>query len=337
MKLAGFLPLVAGSLVVAACSRDRSVSPAEALPAISVRVARVEASAEPRRQPVAGTVRPVDRAVVAAKVLATVARADLAVGQQVRAGDVLVTLTANEIAARAEQARAALSQAQRDHEREARLLEQGAATAESVRALADRARAAAAALDEAETLLGYTQVTAPFDGVITRDLVNPGDLATPGQPLLELEGTRQLRAEIQVPESLLVPALGSTLLVELDHAVINGSLAEVSPAADPVSRTRLAKVDLPDDRRVRSGQFVRVLWPAPAAQQLSVPENAVSFFGQMERLFVVENDRAHLRLVKTGSRIADRLVLLAGAEAGEWVILDPPASLRDGQAVEVAP
>jgi len=125
--------------------------------------------------------------------------------------------------------------------------------------------------------------------------------------------------------------------VVLDGHSVPGQLAELSPAADPVSRTRLAKLDLPAGSPARSGQFVRVLWPAAGDTVFTVPASAVSVLGQMERVFVVTAGHAQLRLVKTGARLSDRIQLAAGVDAGETVILSPSASLRDGQSVEIRP
>ena len=70
---------------------------------------------------------------------------------------------------------------------------------------------------------------------------------------------------------------------------------------------------------------------------LTVPAAAVSTLGQMERVFVVVNGRALLRLVKTGARDGARVQVAAGLDAGETIILAPPATLRDGQPVEPKP
>jgi RND family efflux transporter MFP subunit len=140
---------------------------------------------------------------------------------------------------------------------------------------------------------------------------------------------------VNVPESLATLAPGAELEVVAGGITLSGKLAEISPAADPASRTRLAKVDLPAGAAVRSGQFVRVLWPAGPTTALLVPVSALTRFGQMEQVFVVTTgNRAELRLVRTGGREGDRLIILAGLEAGETVVLDPPATLREGQPVE---
>ena len=233
--------------------------------------------------------------------------------------------------------RSALAQADREFERERSLESQGVSTTDALRAADDRRRQARAAAEEAEAMLAYTRVTAPFAGVVTGEFVKPGDLATPGRALFSLEGADHLRAEVAVPESLAPLAIGAPVAIELDDAVVTGTLAELSPAADSATRTRLAEVDLPNQAPARSGQFVRVRWPAADDTTLTVPAAALSQLGQMERVFVVAGGHAQLRLVKTGARVADRIQVVSGLDAGEPVILAPPATLRDGQAVESAP
>lgn len=324
------------ALALAGCGRESARPAAAALPAAPVTTAKVESVSVIRRQPLAGTVRPADRATLSARLAGAVTGPVPALGATVASGTVLLTLTADEVRARLAQARAGLDQLERVLARERALLERGATTAENVRQFEDQRRAASAAVDEAAALQSYTRVTAPFAGVITRRLVETGDFAAAGAPLLDLEGTGRLRVEVNVPESLGLPAAGADLTIETDDIVLSGRLAEISPAADPASRTRLAKVDLPAGAAVRSGQFVRVLWPAGRATVLLVPAAALTRFGQMEQVFVATTaSRAELRLVRTGGREDNRVVILAGLEAGETVVLDPAPTLRDGQPLEV--
>lgn len=304
---------------------------------VAVQVAVAVREILPRTQPVAGTVRPLARATIAAKVTGTVRETRLAIGQVVAAGTILVTLQAAELEARVNLAQATLAQADRELARERTLESQGGSTTDAVRAADDRRRQAQAAAQEAEAMLSYTRLAAPFDGVITGEFVKAGDLATPGRALFEIEGQDRLQAEVQVPESLALPALESAVAVLVGDATVTGAVAELSPAADPTTRTRLAKIALPAASGARSGQFVRVLWPAGTADSLSVPAAAVSLLGQMERVFVVTAGHARLRLVKTGPRTGDRVEIVSGLDAGEAVVLNPGAALRDGQAVEIRP
>ena len=332
-RILPFLALV----LAAGCSRPAGPTPDAQAAKLPVRVAVVAESVSATTQPVAGTIRPFERATIAAKITGTVATTHLAVGQAVSAGEVLVTIQAEELAARVEQAQATVSQAEREFERERTLETQGASTTDAVRAADDRRRQARAALAEAEAMRGYTRVAAPFTGVLTAELVKPGDLAAPGRALFEIEGVDRLRAEVQVPESLSAPAAGTSLGVLVGNHLVTGRLAELSPAADSTTRTRLAKIDLPADAGARSGQFVHVLWPAGSRTALTVPATAVLVFGQMERVFVVISNRAQLRLVKTGAREGGLVQIAAGLDAGETVIAAPSPALRDGQPVEIQP
>lgn len=332
-----FLSGLAALALFSGCGRHAAPPANDALPVATIRVARVENVVLPVHQPVAGTVRPQARAVVAAKIMGAVARADFSIGQRVAAGETLVVLSAGEVDARVAQAQAALAQARRDFERESALLTKGASTTEEVRSLEERRRIAEASLAEAQTMQGYAQIAAPFAGVVTNKYINAGDLATPGAPLFGIEAADAFRAEVEVPETLPAIELGTKLLVTDGLSQSEGSLAELSPAADPLSRTRLAKVGLPAGHPFRSGQFVRVLWPAGEAEIIRVPLPAVSVFGQMERVFVAEEGKARLRLVRTGARADGFVHVLSGLDAGEAVVLDAPAGLRDGQPVEVTP
>ena len=83
---------------------------------------------------------------------------------------------------------------------------------------------------------------------------------------------------------------------------------------------------------------MRATVAGPARRTLLAPAAALTPFGQMERVFVAGGDgRAVLRLVRTGAASADRVEILAGLEAGERVVLAPPATLREGQPLEVQP
>jgi RND family efflux transporter MFP subunit len=290
---------------------------------------------------VTGTVRPVQRAQIAAKLMGSIDEMPVALGQRVHAGDLLVKISAGEITARVAQAQAQLNVARRDLDRERDLLPKGASTAEMVRGLEDRLALTQAMMREAEVMLGYAAIRAPFDGVVARKLANAGDLAAPGMVLLEVEGVADFQVEAAVPDSLAAKlAPGAALAVEVPAAglTFSGALAELSSAADASAHTVLAKISVPVGSAVRSGQFARVQLPGAAVRTLLAPAAAVSTSGQMERVFIVGGgNRAVLRLVKTGVVRGDRVEILSGLDDGERVVVAPPAGLREGQPLEILP
>jgi len=326
-------------LGLAACRRADSPERASVPPAAPVVVAAVAAERIPLITEVPATVRPAERAVIAARLTGTIASLPWGLGQAVHAGDLLVMLSAPEAEARVRQAEAQLSDAERAAERERKLVDQGVNPADSLRAAEDRLHFAQAAVAEAQALLAFATVRAPFDGVVTAKPVLPGDLATPGLPLLTLESTQHLRAEGTIPEQLAIALrLGDVMQVQIDEnaAPVEGRIEELSAAADAVSRSVLAKVALPSGS-ARSGQFVRLQVTSGDTPALLVPAEALTRFGQMEQVFVVAGGRAQLRLVKSGRRLGARLEILSGLAAGESVVVRPSAALRDGAPVQAAP
>jgi len=371
------LSLLALSLL-AGCSEHRAPEAATAadLPPARVRVAIVRIEDTPMFIEVTGTVRPVQHAVIAAKVMGAIEEMAVVLGQRVKAGDLLVKISAGEISARVLQAKSQRNQAQRDLERERDMLAKGASTSDMVKGLEDRFAMTQAMVAEAEVMLGYAAVRAPFDGVVARKMADIGDLAAPGMPLLEIEGTGNFQVEAGIPDSLAAGlAAGAPFDVDVPvaGARFTGSLVELSSSADSSTRTVSAKIAVPTGSIVRSGQFARVEVPAASVRALFAPAAAVSTLGQMERVFVVKEGgedglaaevpgegrttsvkipdmgkmpmphaaRAVLRLVKTGavrgSAGQQNVEILSGLSNGERVVLDPPAGLREGQRLEVQP
>lgn len=326
-------------LALAGCARHEPAAPAASLPAVRVRVASVQAAEVPTLTEVSGTVRPVRRAVLAAKIMGAITDLPVTLGRPVRADEILLKIYSAEANARLTQARAQFNVAKRDLERERDLLVKGASTAETVRNLQDRYDGCEAMVREAEVQLSYTELRAPFDGVIARKFVNAGDLANPGQPLLEVEGTTEFEIEACIPDSFaatLTP--GAPFACESGGLTFSGALKEVSSTADPATRSIGVKIAVPAGTAVRSGQYTRIRVPGAATRTLLVPAAAVSVSGQLERVFVAnEGNRATLRLVKTGATRGDRIEVLSGLTENERVVLSPPAGIRDGQPLEVQP
>ncbi len=292
----------------------------------------------PRVVALPGEVRAADRARIAAKIAGTVQEISVALGQTVRAGDRLVLLAAPEFAAQTERARAALAQAERELARDRQLLKGGVTTDDAVRSAEERLRLAQAAVAEAEAMLAYTEIRAPFDGRIAARLADRGDLVLPGQPLLTLDlgGAREIFTH--VPASLASAlSLGVELPVSVGDERSVATISEIAAAADVGTRSVAVVLTLSAETPWLPGQFVTLELPGAASPRRFVPVTALRSFGQLENVFVVSEGRAQLRLVQSG-RASDGLVeILSGLEPGEQVVARPAATLRDGHPVEVSP
>jgi multidrug efflux pump subunit AcrA (membrane-fusion protein) len=185
---------------------------------------------------------------------------------------------------------------------------------------------------EAETQVAQTQIVAPFAGRIAARLVDPGALAAPGVPLLVLESVGPLRAVAEVEaEPAAALRLGQTLRIELPGGeVVDGTLVEQSPAADPVTRTVTIKVELPPSAKASSGMFVHVLIPRDIRDVLTVPAAAIAEQGGLQSVFVVdESGIVRRRIITVGERLDGRVEVLTGLREGETVVFGH-AELRDG-------
>jgi RND family efflux transporter MFP subunit len=257
---------------------------------------------------------------------------------------------------------AAAKLAQSNHQRSTRLLEQqviareqyDSSEAQSSSAVAQeqaaRARLSAAdsaiqqataALAESRALLGYAKLTAPFNGRVLERLIDPGALASSGTPLLVVVDDGKLRVEAAVPESRAAEVkVGGAASIELEGIAtpLAGRIGEIVASVDTASRAFLVKVDLPDGAPdLRPGTFARVTFPVGDESRLVVPTEALTRFGALERVFVVERAEAQLRMITTGERQGTWTAVLSGLTEGERIVVSPPASLRDRDGVEVVP
>ena len=336
---AGVGLVAAVASVFSACSPPKAHEQPTPLPTRTVRVEHARLDVNAIGEEVVGTVRARNSAAISATVVGKVQALNVTLGRRVQAGDVLVRISADEIGAKLDQAEALYAQAKVDHDRAQGLLVKDAIPKAQYEAAAAGFRVAAARRAEAAAMASHTVLRAPFAGVISAKLANVGDTAMAGQPLLVLDDPTSLRLEATVPE---VAArrlkVGQAVPVRVDGAghELTGTVAEVSPASDPTSRTVLAKVDLPTDTALHPGVLGRFLLPSPAGRPGSVvvPSASVIRRGQLEEVFVVDQGRARLRLVKTGRVKGDTTEILSGLSDGDTVVASDLAELTDGQPVE---
>jgi multidrug efflux pump subunit AcrA (membrane-fusion protein) len=231
----------------------------------------------------------------------------------------------DEVEARYREARAAVSRA------EAMV---GTATA--------RIKQAQAGLASAALTRNDAVVTAPNDGAITAKLVDEGDLASPGMPLLSMDTNYGYRVDMTLPENYFEEVKpGQPVKVTIpafSMEPVPGTIRTIVPAADQRSRSFLVKVTLPEDLAVKSGMFARVKVPLGHAARILIPPEAVVHQGQLTALFVLNaQDIARFRLIRLGKTFQEGVEVLSGLETGERFVARPDPKLRDGARVEMKP
>ena len=335
-----FIFLFSGLLLLYGCKSEQhgDHEALSELPPVSVSVATAEETTPLRQIEVMASVKASESASIAARISGNITALPVNLGDGVKKGDTLAVISAGEITAKLNQAQAQLDQAQRNLKREQNLLKKSAATQESVKTLEESVKIAEAAYKEARTMLGYTTMQSPFDGVITSKPANVGDLATPGKILLTIENESSLQIIADVPEALVLDlALGTQLPIRIDAANldIEGTITEIAPTADPRTRTAPIKLDVESSPKLRSGQFARVSLPGTRGKAVMISTSSIRPFGQLDRVFIVKDDIARLQLVKTGLIHDDNIEILSGINSGDQVIVSDTKELSDGRKVTI--
>lgn len=214
---------------------------------------------------------------------------------------------------------------------------------QSALARRDLARAALelakAEVTQARTTLEYTRIRAPFDGVVTERRLDPGALASPGLPILVVEDLSRYRLEATVNENhLRYLRLGEqppVLIDALGDTAMKGRVAQIVPAADPASRSFLVKIELPTDTRLRSGLFGRAQFSLGERKSLFIPRAAVVARGQLQGVFVLDENRvASLRYITIGKSSGANVEVLAGLQSREQLVASPGEVDLSGKRIE---
>ena len=209
---------------------------------------------------------------------------------------------------------------------------------EQVKFLQAQLRQALAGLAAAQVQLSYATITAPFSGVVVKRHVDPGDMASPGMPLVTLVDPSSFRLEVTVPESHIKSVhLGETVAVTIDALGkrVEGKVYEIVPSADPTSRTFIVKIRLPQVKGLMAGMFGRATFSTGKSKGIFVPESAIWREGSLEGVFVVEGDTAFKRIITTGRKIGNWVEVLTGLDDGELVIINGTEKLKDGVKVRI--
>jgi membrane fusion protein, multidrug efflux system len=332
---------VALFLLLAGCGRDDAAAPVDAVGA-GLETIEVGAETGPAELRVDGLVEAVHQATLSAQTAGRVAAVKVEVDDRVARGDVLVSLRATEQVAGLEQARAALAaatardaQARAQYDRIHDMYERKVvARATYDEALAGREAAAAqlaaarAAVESAREGVAYTEVRAPYAGVVTARNVQAGEAVAPGMPLLSVASLDELRVVADVPQSL---AAGLRARPEASVYVgderIPATKVTLDPAAQPGSGTFRARVDLPAGTGLAPGMYAKVGFVTGEASRLLVPRAAVVERSELRAVYVVRPDgRVVLRQVRLGRAAGDSVEVIAGLARGEKVALDPAAA-----------
>ena len=379
MLAAGIVVLLAGALaagiwqhysvhaqVMAAAEQQRDFVP-------TVTTATVNASGKTMSVIWPGTTEAYAQANIYARASGYVSKREVDIGSHVKAGQLLLEITAPELDHQIAQAdatlvqlQAALKQAQANRDlgqvtwnRDSVLVQKGWVTAQQgdTDRLNLQAQDAAVAVADANVKAqtaqiavlhqqkDYQSITAPFDGVITQRNVDIGSLvqadATTGTFLFTLMQSDTLRIQLYVPQDEvfgLGPGVDAVIRVpELPGRDFPGKVTRIADALQPGTRTLLTEIDVPNpDNALSPGLYCTVELKIPRkTPSLILPSEAIIFNAKGLSVAVVENGTAHLHNVNVVRDFGTTVEVNTGVKDGDQVILAPPVNLADGQKVQV--
>lgn len=245
-------------------------------------------------------------------------------------------------------AQAVFNEAQADHERVKLFFESQAATQQELERSESRFLQAKAGLNqsrkalegataglgqaeemvrEAEIFLGYTQVMAPAQGKVLERLVDPGDMALPGKPLVILKTGNGLQMEALVPEGLISkvgPGITLSAVISTLDQTVAARVDEIIPYADPRTRTFLVKAILPEMEGIFPGMYGKLLIPFKTEDVVLIPPVAILRVGQLEMVKVKKDDHWEKRYIKTGKAHMDLVEVLSGLSGNEILLIGDP-------------
>jgi RND family efflux transporter MFP subunit len=358
--------LAVSSIIIAGCHSTESASPT-AVQTIQARLVESRQQEAPVTLRATGTLHAQESATISAQVVGRIERVLVHEGDGVRAGQTLVVLDDATLRAAADQAQAAVkasesqqaaAQAQsalaastlarykqlqaeksvspQEMDEVTRRAEAAAASVDAVRAQRD---AASAQERGAHAMLGYTRLSAPFAGIVTARMADPGTMAAPGVPLLQVESAGPLQLQAAVDES----AIGSIrkglkLPVSISGApngAFGGTVSEIVPAADPSSHSFMVKIDLAPSTQLHAGMYGSAEIATGTHQAILVPRSAVVLRGSLSCVYVLDaNGIAQLRSITLGAPQGELVEVLSGISANEKLVDLPGDRDLAGKRIE---
>ena len=185
---------------------------------------------------------------------------------------------------------------------------------------------------QAQVSLNYTRITAPISGVVVERLTEPGDTATPGKPLITLYNPLQLQLEFNVREQQAVKLrVGDSLNVVLPSLDITtpATVSEIVPVADNAARSLLIRLEADAQLGLMPGLYAQLQLPIKSTQGVLIDPRWVHEFGQLNMVYVLENETLVKRFVRLGSIINNQQHVIAGLKEGDVLAVDYMPSQSD--------
>lgn len=339
------------------CGSEDKKTVADNSPAIAVKVAQVRDNNDSPFLAVSGKIQAENSANLSTRMMGYVNNVPVNVGDKVSKGQLLVAINNTDLQAKRAQVNANITQvtaafnnAKKDYERFQALFAKSSASQKELDDMTSRFEMAKAGLEAAKQMkneinaqFAYTNITAPFSGVVTSKTVKKGDMANPGQPLISIEAPGDFEVMAMVPETEISDIKKDTKVsvnVKSINQTISGKVKEISTSAAQTGGQYLVKIALDKtDANILSGMFTTVQFPMERKAETAmvlIPKEAIVTNGQLSGVYTVsQSNTAILRWLRLGRTFGDQIEVLSGLNANESYIVSAEGKLFNGAKINI--
>ena len=262
-------------------------------------------------------------------------------GDDVRSGQILARLDGDRLRLEKQQAEANLRKLQRNHQRNVDLKDKGLISEGDFEKIRYEMEALQATYDLATLELGYTEIRAPIDGVISERFIKVGNTIDINEQTFKVTSLEPLISYLHVPEReyrRIEP--GQKAIIEVDAlsgASFEAVVVRISPIVDPETGTFKISIEVSDgSRRLKPGMFGRIgIVFDMRANALQIPRSAIVENAGQSSVFVVSEDVVERRLISTGYAESGRIEVLQGLDDIDEIVVVGQTSLKDGSKISV--
>jgi len=342
-------------LLLANCGGEGKKTVADNAPIVSVKVNQVETNGNHTLLSVSGKVQAKNSADLSTRIMGHVSKVNVNVGDEVKKGQLLISINNSDLQAKQAQinasiteATAAFNNAEKNYNRFKNLFADNSASQKEMDDMTANYEMTKARLEAVKQMKNeiaaqftYSNITAPFSGIITSKTVKEGDMANPGQPLISVESPNDFEVMAMVPETEISEIKTGTtvnVLVKSLTTSIKGKVKEVSTSAKHTGGQYLVKIDLEKtDANILSGMFTTVQFPVErhgASTIVLIPHEAIVTNGQLSGVYTVsQSNTAILRWLRLGRTFGDQVEVLSGLNADEAYIVSAEGKLYNGAKI----
>ncbi|WP_274475769.1 efflux RND transporter periplasmic adaptor subunit [Mangrovimonas aestuarii] len=340
------------------CGKDKEPKTMIDTPAVEVEVGKVQSNKSNAFIAASGKVEATNHATLSTRMMGFVEQLPAKVGEKVQKGELLVVINNSDLVAKRAQVNAGISEAEaafknaeKDYNRFKNLFLEQSATQKELDDITARYEMAQARLEsaremkkEVEAQFAYSNIRAPFGGVVTNTFVEKGDLANPGRPLVALESSgKGFEIQASIPESEIASVkLGDSVSVTITSTGtdLKGTISEVSTSAQHTGGQFLVKVALDSSgKNLMSGMYATVKIPVEKVSNQTavlIPTSALVNKGQLNGVYTVsEKGTAILRWLRLGRTYGKQVEVLSGLGLNETYIVNAQGKLYNGVKVNV--